>query len=112
MTFASILQWVLTLLGSIPAVGPYLVIAMNWAVPAAGIVTALVAVWHAVILAIVALAKIPVLSSLSGLANSLTTDDTAVEGFVNTYILPVLNQLSMLPLPQLKQGVYQKLMKK
>ncbi len=103
MSFASILQWVLTLLGSIPAVGPYLVIVMNWAVPLSGVITALVAVWHAIVLAMSALANIPALAGLKKYANALSTDDTAVEGFVNTYILPVLSQLSMLPLPKMKK---------
>ena len=107
MSITAIFSWVLSLLSSIPVLGPYLAVAMQWAVALSGIVTALVAIWHAVVLAVGALAKLPGLSGLAGLAASLSTDDTAVEGFVNTYILPLLSQLSLLPLPAVKAQVKQ-----
>ena len=103
MDFMSILQWVLSFLNSIPAIGPYLVIVMNLAVPLSGIVTALVAVWHAVVLFLMALSKLPALSGLANFANTLSTAETTAEGYINTYVFPVLRQFSMLPLPKMKK---------
>ena len=99
MNLNQILQLLLGVLNSIPAVGPYLVIVMNWIMPLAAIATSLVAVWHAVVLALQALAKLPALGGLQALADKLVTDDAAVESFLTTYLLPFLAQFSVLPLP-------------
>ena len=98
----------LSFLAQIPVVGTWLAAIVSYAIPASAVVTALVALWHALVLALVALAQVPGLSGLAGIANTLKTDDDAVEGFVSTYILPVLKQLSLLPLPAVKASVAKK----
>lgn len=94
-----LLTGVLTFLAQVPYVGPVIAIIVKFALPLVAVVTAIVAVWHAVVLALQALAMVPGLQGLANLANSLKTSEDKVDGFVNTYILPALNRLSVLPLP-------------
>lgn len=94
---------VLAFLAQIPVVGQWLAVIVSYAVPASVVITALVAVWHSLVLALVAMSQVPGLSGLSGLANTLKTSEDSVEGFINTYVMPVLKQLSLLPLPKQQQ---------
>jgi hypothetical protein len=100
MSIISLFTSVLSILGSIPAIGPYLAIAVQWAAAASGIITAVVALWQAVVAALKGLAAVPGLTSLATLANALSQDETAVDGFLNQYVFPVLSQLSVIPLPK------------
>ena len=94
---------ILQFLGGIPAVGPVLATIVTYALPAVAVITALVALWHAIVVCIGALAVVPGLQGLAGLAAKLSGADLKVDGFVKTYVLPFLNRLSMLPLPTKKQ---------
>lgn len=94
-----LLTSILTFLVNVPYIGPVIAVVVQYALPAVTVVTAFVAVWHAVVLALSALAAVPGLQGLSNLANALKTDDNAVEGFVSTWIVPILDRLSVLPLP-------------
>jgi len=93
----------LTFLATIPFIGHYLQIIASYAIPATAIISALVGVWHGVVAVFVALAQVPGLSFLSGIAQTLQVDGEAVDGFINKWILPILNRFSMIPLPKLKK---------
>lgn len=94
-----LIMTVLGFLTSVPYVGTFLAAVVGYALPLSAVVTALVAVWHAVVIAMGVLAMVPALKGLAPLANTLKTDDAAVTGFVSTWLTPILNRLSLLPLP-------------
>ena len=98
-----LIMGILTFLAQIPYVGPVLATIAHYALPAVAIVTAFVGVWHALVLVFQALAAVPGLQGLQSLADKLKTSEDKVDGFVNTYVLAVLNRLSMLPLPTAKK---------
>lgn len=99
MSFASIVSFIISILQGIPVLGPVLAVIISYAMPVAGIVSAIVALWHGVVLALQALALIPAFKGLSSVATALQTDENAADSFINTWVTPVLDQLSMIPLP-------------
>lgn len=92
----------LAAIGSIPAVGPVLAKAIAVAAIILPAATAIVAVWHSLIGLVVSLSKVPGLSSLQGVADKLNVWDQEAEGVLNQYVLPLLNRLSALPVPEKK----------
>jgi hypothetical protein len=99
MSGLDLVTTLLTFLGNIPVVGHYLSLLVSFALPLTAVVTALVAVWHAVVGIVAAVAALPGMSKLQGLADSLKADEDKLVSFENSWILPILNRLSMLPLP-------------
>lgn len=99
MSFASIVTFIVGILQGIPFLGPILAVIITYAMPVAGIVSAIVALWHGVVLALQALALIPAFSGLKNVATALQTDENAAETFINKWVLPLLDQLSLIPLP-------------
>jgi len=99
MNPVDLIMTVLGFLGNVPFVGHYLALVIGYALPISGVITALVAVWHAVVALLGVLASVPGLSVLANVANALKTDTDAVDGFLAQWVTPILNRLSMLPLP-------------
>lgn len=102
------LSWiapVFTFLAAVPVIGPILVKILAYALPASAVATAIVALWHATIGFMVALAAVPGLSGLSKVATELQTDENATDTFVNTYVLGILSQLSLIPVPKVAAPV-------
>lgn len=93
-----LITMLLGFLGNIPLVGGILAKVVVFALPASAVVTALVAVWHAVVGVVSALSV--AFPSLAGLAASLKADEDKITSFSNSWILPILNRLSLLPLPK------------
>lgn len=93
-----LISMLLGFLGSIPVVGSVLAVVAKFAIPASACVTALVAVWHAVVGVLTALSL--AVPSLAGVAASLKADEDTITSFENSWILPILNRLSLIPLPQ------------
>lgn len=83
----------ISFLQQIPSVGPYLAEVVSIAGMVAGAVTAFVAIWHSVIMFMKAI-------RLETQALKLEKIEGDAEGVLKKYILPILNRLSALPLPQ------------
>jgi hypothetical protein len=103
MDIVSLIVTFVTMLGSIPVVGKVLAVAIPAIAGLAGCVTALVAIWHGFVALLVGLAKIPGLSGLAGFAEKMKNDESKVDGFLQGTLFPLLNRLSAIPVPQVKQ---------
>jgi hypothetical protein len=99
MNNLAILSGLLSMLMQVPVVGPVVVFILGLVLPLSAAVTAMVLLWQAIVGMLKALAAIPGLSSLSGIANSLSVEEQAAENFVNNQIVPLLKTLSAIPLP-------------
>lgn len=99
MNFMNLFPTVLAMLAAIPAVGPILAKVVAIAVPVSAVATAIVAVWHACVVALAALAHIPGLSKLQGAADFFKTTEDKIVSFEKGWLMPILDQLSMIPLP-------------
>lgn len=87
---------------SIPTVGPYIVLVMKVLLGMSAVVTAIVALAHAAIAVLKALSLIPGLAFLDAAAEKLKAKSEAAEGFYMTKIHPILNRLSLIPIPAKK----------
>lgn len=100
MDLISIVLGALPIIASYGAAGKVLAIAIAVAGGLSGVVTALVALWHALVLTIKALAVMPGLTSLSKLADTLAADEQKITDVSQGKILPILNRLSAVSLPK------------
>ena len=100
MDVMSIITYLVGLLGSIPVVGHFLAIALPVAAALPIAVSAFVALWHAVVMMIAALAGIPGLQGLKNIADSMKAKEDNVSSFANGKLLPLLNRISAIPLPK------------
>lgn len=103
MDLVAMIPAILKFLSEIPSVGPIVskimaVIAVIGIVP--GIATAFVAAWHALVMFLQALSMIPGLARLAPLASVLKADEDKLVSFENGVLLPLVQQLSVLPLPK------------
>lgn len=96
MDFAAIIAFLM----SVPVVGPWVAIALKVLLPLSVIATAVVALAHATIAVMKAMALIPGLAGLSALSDKLKVKADAAEGFFNTKVKPILDRLSLIPLPK------------
>lgn len=62
-------------------------------------INALTAFWAALVALFTAMSSIPGLSFLATWASTLSEDEATVSSFENSFLLPLLNQLSITPLP-------------
>jgi hypothetical protein len=103
MSIISIVSTIVGFFGKIPAIGAALSVLVEASLALIVLVNAFVAAWHGVIVILNAFAAIPGLSGLSSVANSLAVDEKIVDDFAQNKILPILNQISAIPLPKLKK---------
>jgi hypothetical protein len=99
MDVVSIVNFLVQLLSNIPVVGHFLAVVMPYLLSLPVVASALVGLWQAIVVCLQALSQVPGLSGLSGLAASLQADEASINSFEQNYILPILNQLSAIPLP-------------
>lgn len=101
-----VMQLLLTLsnllgsLASIPAVGKILATVVAGGAALILVVNALVAIWHSVVILLNALAAVPGLSGLGGIASSMLAEEAVISDFAKGKILPILAQISALPVPK------------
>lgn len=96
----NVLVQLLGALAAVPVVGKILVVVVASAGALAGVSSALVAMWRAVVLVLASLSLVPGLSGLKAVADKLKTSQDAVDDFEQNKILPILNRLSTIPLPK------------
>lgn len=97
-----LLNSALQFLSGMPSVGPILVKVLGFVLGASVIVTALFAVWKAVVAVMLAVANIGGMSGLKDLANKLSMEEDSAEGFFKGKVMPILDRLSLLAPPQQK----------
>lgn len=97
-----IIQALIASFASIPVVGKYIAIAMGFVIALSAVANSIVVVWHSLVIFMKGLASIPGLSGLQSLADSMVTSEKAIDDFVNGKLLPLLNQISSIPLPKEK----------
>lgn len=102
MDIISIILGLLPMVASYGAVGKILATIIAVAGGLSGVVTALVAMWHALVLVLQALSILPGLSSLASLAQALAADEAKITSFSQGTLLPLLNRLSAVQLPTSK----------
>lgn len=100
MTFSldQIINMVLSVLSLIPGVGTWLADIAQIAISVSVAVSALVASARAFILLADALAKVPGLGFLANISAALKKGEEDGEGFINTWIIPILDRLSIIPM--------------
>lgn len=99
MSSLPLLNSVLGFLMTVPHIGPVLVKVLDILLAGSVIVTPLVGVWKALVALMQSLAKVPGLTGLAALAAQLQADDSKVEGVLNQYILPIIQDLSLISVP-------------
>lgn len=102
MSLDNLLPMLVGLMSAIPVVGGILAKIIMIAAPLTVAVTALVALWHALVVFVSALAVMPGLEGLKTISEKLKASEEQATGFVHNYILPILNRLSMIPIPEKK----------
>lgn len=100
MDVVSVIQIIVGIVSQIPAVGPYIALVLPYLLALPVLVTSFVALWHAVVMFVKGLSAIPGLSILVGIADVLSADEQLVDDFAKGKLLPILSQLSSLPLPK------------
>lgn len=100
MDVISFVITLLTGLAQVPAIGKILVWVVGGAAVVAGIATAVVSLWHAAVVSVKALSQIPGLQGLVDVATHMSTTEAAINDFENNSLLPILNRISVIPLPK------------
>ena len=98
----SVVSMAISYLLGIPAIGKYLALGLSVVVALGAVVTAVVGAWHGIVILLQALASIPGLSGLAGVAASMKVDEGKITDFSNSKILPIINRLSAIPIPKQK----------
>ncbi len=93
----------LQMLYGVPYVGPVAGAVLGLVLPISALMTAVVALWHGLVMLASALALIPGLQKMQGVATWLQTEDAVVQGVMAKWVKPVVDRLSLLPLPTVKQ---------
>jgi hypothetical protein len=88
-----LLNSLLAMVATIPVAGPVLAKIAAIALIVSAVVTALIGVWHSVIKVVQALGMV-------ALAAKLQAYDDEAEGVLNKYVLPILDRLSLIKVPQ------------
>lgn len=107
MDISGLINTLITLISSISGVGPILAKIIPIILVASGIISGVIAAWHGLNGLILGLSKIPGLSVLSGIAVKVQSLDDEAEGFLNKWVIPILNRLSLIPIPQKAPSVAQ-----
>ncbi len=100
MDVTSLITLILSLVGQIPVVGHLLVVVLPYLLAIPVLVTAFVGLWHAVVVFLKAVGQFPGLGGLSAVADSLQVEEKVIDDFTKNVLLPILNQLSSIPLPK------------
>lgn len=95
----SLISGVLQMVSHLPLVGHYASVIIGAAVALSAVVTALIGVWHSIVLLAHALAQVPGLQGLQKLADALKADEDSINSYANGFLLPLLDRLSAVPLP-------------
>lgn len=98
MDAVSVIVGLLNMVAAIPVIGKVLAVVLSALVGVSALVTAVVGIWHGVVAAIQAMASIPGLSGLSGVANSLKAANAVVEAD-SSQLLSWIQQLSAISIP-------------
>lgn len=96
MDFSQLLPVIYQFLMNIPVVGHVLTVIVGIAVLLPPALTALVAVWHALVLTFKALGAIPGLSFLNSLSNFFSVNEPAFQGFLTKLI----DYIALIPVPK------------
>lgn len=86
--------------GSVPSVGKYIAIGLSVILSLGAVATAIVGMWHGIVVLLQALASVPGLQGLKGVADSMKIQEDKINDFENNKILPILNRLSAISLPK------------
>lgn len=100
MDFISIIVGALPVIASYGAAGKVVAIVIAAAGGLSGLVTAIVALWHAVVLVMKAIAIMPGLGAMSKVSDMLAADEQKIDDFSQGKLLPILNRLSVVSLPK------------
>lgn len=100
MTIAQIVLGVLGMISGLPAIAQPVAYVVAILIPVGAAATTVVAVLHAVVLALEAVAKIPGCTKIQKIADTLSADVDVAGNLVNNDIAPFIQQLSLLPLPK------------
>lgn len=87
-------------MGGVPMVAKILAIVVMVAGLLSALVSALIALWHAVVGVLLAVGAFPKMQSVAALAAKLQVEEQKVDDFANNKLIPILNRLSVIPLPQ------------
>lgn len=98
MDAISVIVGLLNMVAGIPVIGKVLAVVLSALVGVSALVTAVVGIWHGVVAAMQALASIPGLQGLNGVANSLKAKDAAVNKEASQ-LLFWIQQLSSISIP-------------
>lgn len=96
MDFIALLPAVYNMLMNIPVVGHVLTVIVGVVMFLPPVLTALVALWHALVLVFKALGAIPGLSFLTGIANFFSANEPAFQGFLTK----VIDWIALIPVPK------------
>lgn len=92
----------LKLCESIPGVGAYLSIAAQIALGITTVISSVVAIWKAVAELFKSLGSIFHSDKLLAIGNALSVSEEKLKGIEESYIIPILNRFSVIPLPKVK----------
>lgn len=92
----------LALMDKVPLIGHALGLVATYTVPVCGVLTAVLGLWHGLVLLLMALAKVPGLEKLAPIAEKLKVVDDGADSVWKKYVLPLMDRLSMLPMPKKK----------
>lgn len=88
-------------LQGIPMIGQIASVVVGVVTVLTMLVNGFVLAWHGLVVLMASLAQIPGLSGLQSLSDSLKADETKIDDFANNVLLPILNQLSAIPIPKM-----------
>lgn len=95
-----ILFQALPFMAGFPVLAKVLVLVVGIAPTLGAITTAIVSMWHMAIAVLTGISALPGCQKLQAIAAKLQADDAKVDDFEQSKILPFLNRLSAVPLPQ------------
>lgn len=98
-----VVQLLISLLGSVgsfPPIAKYLAYVVLGAGALQGIVTGLVGLWHSLVLFFNGLAKLPYLGFFQKVADFLSTEEAVFASVSSSWLIPILTQLSAIPVPK------------
>lgn len=96
----SVVSMLISYFGGMPSVGKYMALGLSIIVSLGAVATAIVGMWHGLVVLLQALASVPGLQGLKGVADSMKVQEDKIKDFENNKLLPILNRLSAISLPK------------